>query len=152
MKKFVLTDGYVSMDTKQLHVELNTTKKDIKNRGGWLGILLSFLTLKLFLDFSEEEVFDKVSDYFSIGFQFLGVVTIILIFMYLLFLRKSKNNLMINDIIKIELDKQEFETNVSLVFSSKREFDLSFRNLENQIAPFLEELKKRNTRLKIESI
>jgi len=90
MKKFVLTDGYVSMDTKQLHVELNTTKKDIKNRGGWLGILLSFLTLKLFLDFRKEEVFDKVSDYFSIGFQFLGVVTIILIFMYLLFLRKSK--------------------------------------------------------------
>jgi hypothetical protein len=116
MKKFVLTDGYVSMDTKQLHVEINTTKNDIKKRGGWLGILLSFLTLKLFLDFSEEEVFDKVSDYFSIGFQFLGVVTIILIFMYLLFLRKSKNNLMINDIIKIELDKQVFETNVSLVF------------------------------------
>lgn len=152
MKKFVLTDGYVSMDTKQLHVEINTTKNDIKKRGGWLGILLSFLTLKLFSDFREEEVFDKVSDYFSIGFQFLGVVTIILIFMYLLFLRKSKNNLMINDIIKIELDKLELETNVTLVFSSKREFDLSFRNLENQITPFLEELKKRNTRLKIESI
>jgi len=152
MKKFVLTDGYVSMDNKQLFIEINSLKKDLKHRGGWLGILLSFLTIKLFLDFSKEEVFVKVSDYISIGLQFLGVVAIILIFVYLLFLRKSKNNLMINDIIKIELDKQEFETNVSLIFSSKREFDLSFRNLENQIEPFLEDLKKRNTRLNIESI
>jgi hypothetical protein len=56
---------------------------------------------------------------------------------------------MINDINSIEMDKDEFETELTVKFSNKRELDLNFRNLENQIEPFIEALKKRNGRIVI---
>ena len=146
MKKFVLVDGYVSMDNKQLFVDVNQTKKDVKQRGGWLGVFFTLLGISLFHSIKSVDYFKNAFYYFDFGLRVLGMIGIVAIFYYLFFLRKSKKNLIINEIIKIDIDKFEFETEVTLVFSSKRQFDISFRNLENQIEPFIEELKKRNAR------
>ncbi|WP_299012732.1 hypothetical protein [uncultured Polaribacter sp.] len=46
MKKFVMLDGYVSMDNKQLFLDINRTKNDLKSRGGWLGIFFCICKYK----------------------------------------------------------------------------------------------------------
>ena len=149
MKKFVLVDGYISLDNKQLFIDINNTKKDLKNRGGLSVILFVFLGISVFRNLKNDNYFEKVSHYIDFGIRVIGMIAIVAIIYYLLFLRKSEKNLIINDILKIEVEKKEFETEITIVFSSKREFDISFRNLENQTEPFLEELKKRNSRIEI---
>jgi hypothetical protein len=150
MKKFVLVDGYISLNNEQIFIDINKTKKDIKQRGGWLSIFLTLIGISVFHNLKNEVYFEKTFHYFDFGLRILGGITIIGIFYYLFFLRKSKKNLVINEITKIEIDKLEFETELTLVFLNKREFDINFRNLESQLAPFLEEIKKRNSRIKIE--
>lgn len=149
MKKYVLVDGYVSFNNEQLFVDINKTKKDVKHRGGWLGIFFVFVSISVFANLRKEIYFEKVFHYFDFGLRVLTLFVILGVLYYLFFLRKSKKNLFINDITKIEIDKEEFETEVTLVFSNKRKYDISFRNLENQLEPFLEELKKRNTRIEV---
>lgn len=152
MEKFVMVYGYVKMDNSQLFLDIKEMKKDIKDRGGWLAILFIITGISVFQSFRKDEYFQGIMDYFDMGLRILGMLGILAIFYYLIFKKKSKKNMMINDIQKVEIDKSEFETEVTLQFSSKREVDLNFRNLENQLEPFLEALKKRNTRLIIKKI
>lgn len=152
MERFVLADGYVSMTNEKLELDINQIRKDVKNRGGWLSIFLGFVGISVFRTFQKDNAFEKVFDYINIGIQILGAITIIAILFYLIFLRKSKKNLIINEIKRVDIDKGEFETEVTLVFNSGREKDLEFRTLENQVNPFIEALKKRNTRIEIKHI
>jgi hypothetical protein len=147
MKKYVLVDGYVSLNNEQLFIEINENRKDIKQRGGWLGVLFTFISISVLNNLRNDEYFKKVFHYFDFGLRILGLLAIVGVLYYFIFLRKSKKKLIINEIIKVETNKKEFETEVTLVFSSKREYDISFRNLENQLEFFLEELKKRNSRI-----
>ena len=140
------------MDNKQLFVDINETKKDLKQRGGLLGILLAFVGLSTYHNIRNTEYFQKIAHYFDFGLRILGMIAIVAILYYLFFLRKSKKNLIINEIIKVTIDKLEFETEVTLKFSNKREYEVNFRNLENQLEPFIEEIKKRNTRVEISNI
>ena len=152
MEKFVMVYGYVKMDNSQLFLDVKDLKKDIKDRGGWLAILFALTGLSVFRNFRNDEYFEKIAHYIDMGLRILGMLAIVAILWYLIFKKKSKKNMMINDIQTIEIDKSEFETEVTLQFSSKREVDLNFRNLENQLEPFLEALKKRNSRLIIKNI
>lgn len=149
MKKFVLVDGYVSMDNTQLFVDINNTKKDLKQRGGWLGVFFTLLGISVFHSIKSVDYFKNAFYYFDFGLRILGMIGIVCFIYYLFFLRKSKKNLIINEISQIDIDKQEFETEITLKFSSKRQFDINFRNLENQLEPFIDAIKKRNTRVKI---
>ncbi len=149
MKKFVLVDGYVSLNNEQLFVDINEAKKDLKSKGGWLGVFFVFVSISVFHTFKRMELLKNFFEYFDFGLRILGMLGILAALYYLFFLGKSKKNLIINEIIKIEIDKKEFETEIALVFTNKREYDISFRNLENQLEPFLEEIKKRNTRVEI---
>lgn len=151
MEKFVLEDGYISMNNEQLFLDIKTTKNDIKSRGGWLGVFLTFVAISVFHTIKNIEKLSTFFDYFDFGLQILGGITIIAIFYYLIFLRKSKKNLLIRDLAKITLSKKEFTTDAVLTFHNKRELDLHFRNLENQLEPFINEVKKRNTRIIIEN-
>ena len=65
---------------------------------------------------------------------------------------KSKKNLIINEIESIDINKKELETELTLKFDNKKEIELKFRNLENQINPFIESLKRRNSRIKVNNI
>jgi hypothetical protein len=140
------------MDNAQLYIDVNALRKDVKDRGGWLVVLLTLVSLSVFNNLSKESYFEKISHYIDFGLRIVGMLAILIIFWFLLFKRKSKKSLIINDISLIKIDKGEFETEVTLQFSNKREIELNFRNLENQLEPFLEEIKKRNTRLKIKHI
>ena len=130
MKKFVLVDGYVSLNNEQVLVDLKTFNRDLKSRGGWLGVFFAFVGISVFHSIKTIDYFKTFFDYFDFGLRVLGGLTIIGVIYYLLFLKKSKKSLIINEIVKIKLDKNEFETDVSIVFSNKRELDVSFRNLE----------------------
>jgi len=147
-----MLDGYISMDNKQLFLDINRTKNDLKSRGGWLGVFFVFVSISVLHTFRKMELLKNFFDYFDFGLRIIGVLGILAALYYLFFLRKSKKNLIINEIIKINIDKKEFETEISLVFTNKREYDISFRNLENQLEPFLEQIKKRNTRIIINDL
>ena len=149
MKKFVMTDGYISMNNIQLFLEVNNTRNDLKSRGGWLGVFLAFIGISVFHSIKTIDYFKTFFDYFDFGLRILGGITIIIVLFYFIFIKKRKKNLIINEIQKIELDKKEFETEVSIIFNDKRRQELSFRNLENQLEPFLTDIKNRNTRIKI---
>ncbi|WP_439132790.1 hypothetical protein [Polaribacter sp.] len=152
MKKYVLVNGYISINNERLFLDINKTKDDIKSRGGWLGVFLAFIGISVLHSIKTVDYFKTFFNYFDFGLRILGGITIIVVLIYLIFLKKRKKNLILNDIQRIELDKLEFETEVSIIFNDKRRQELNFRNLENQIEPFLEELKKRNTRIKIKHL
>lgn len=149
MNKYILVDGYVSLNNEQLFIDVNETKKDVKQRGGWLSVFLTLLGVSIYKNLRNEKYFEKVFEYVDFGLRIIGFITILIVLYYLFFLRKSKKNLIINEVVKLEIQKFEFETELTLVFSSKRKYDISFRNLENQIEPFIEELKKKNSRIQI---
>lgn len=150
MKQFVLVDGYAQINNEQIFITEKNLKKDLKRRGGWSGIFFGFIGLSVYSNLKQGDYFTNLFQYLDFGLRISALIVIVCVLVYLLFLRKSKKKLFINDITKVEIDKKEFETSVNLKFSSRREFELSFRNLENQLEPFIEELKKRNTRLNIE--
>jgi hypothetical protein len=140
------------MNNSQLFIDINEVKKDVKSRGGWLAVFFAFLGVSVFNNLRNEKYFERIFNYIDFGLRVIGMLAIVMIFWYLIFRRKSKRNLIINDIETIEVDKQEFETAITIRFHQKREIELNFRNLENQIEPFLEALKKRNSRVQIKPI
>lgn len=150
MEKFVMVDGYISMDNKQLFLDIKSYNRDLKSRGGWLGVFFGFVGISVLHTYRKIELLKNFFDYFDFGLRILGSITIIVVIIYLIFFRKSNKKLYINEIKKIDVEKQEFETEVSIVFNNKKRLELEFRNLENQLHPFLETIQKRNTRIKVE--
>ena len=151
-KKIVLVNGYISMNNEQLFLDINKTKSDLKSRGGWLGVFFTLIGVSVFNNLKNVNYFSSFFHYFDFSLRILGGLAILAIFYYLIFMRKSKKNLIINEVKKIELEKKEFETEVSIIFNNERQQDLNFRNLENQLELFLEEFKKRNSRVKVEHL
>lgn len=148
---FVLVDRYLEISNNQINI-IDKKGKRIKNElfsknNGWLiviGIVLTSNIIRKFTkDFSE-----KISDYISIGIQGLGLIAIIYIILHLLLKNKWQNNIEIVDLNKIEIDSEDdFEHDVLLITNSKREKRIAFRKLENQFHPFIEAIKKRNSRI-----
>ncbi len=151
-EQFVLTDGYIDMNNEKLFLDVNETKKDVRQRGGWLSVFLVFVGISVLHNLRDINYFKKVFHYFDFGLRILGGIAIIAILYYIFFMRKSKKNLIINEIKRIDIDKEELETDVTLVFNNNRKKDLEFRTLENQVEPFLKAIKKRNTRIEIKHI
>lgn len=152
MEKFVLVDGYICMNNKQLFLEIKKFKNDLKSRGGWLGMFFIIVGISVTHTFKRIDSLKNIFEYFDFGLRIIGMITIAAVIVYLLFFKKSKKNLLINEIKKIDIEKLEFETELSIIFNNNRSQELTFRNLENQLEPFLGQLKKRNTRIKIEYI
>ena len=151
-EQFVLVDGYISMDNSKLYLDIkNNIKSDVKKRGGWLTIFLGIVGFSTFRNLQNDAYFEKVAHYINFGIRILGILTAVAILWYLLFKGKSKRNLIINEIKTIEIDQYEFESELTIQFLNKREIDLSFRNLEHQMDPFIEALKKRNSRIIIKT-
>lgn len=146
MKKFVLLNGYVEIDNEQFYLDLKN--KEIKERGGYISIFLGIFLFASLQEFLKKETFlEDLGDYLDLFILIIGVVVLITIVYYLIFKKKWSKKNYLNEIKKIKLDKDEFETEVIICFQNKREIILEFRNLENQINPFIEELQKRNSRI-----
>ena len=152
MERFVLVDGYISMNNEKLELEINNSRKDLKERGGWLSVFFVFVGISVLSSLRKDDYFKKITEYIDFGLRILGMIAIVGILYYILFMKKSKKNLIINEIKRVDIDKGELETEVTLVFNNRREKELEFRTLENQVNPFIEALKKRNTRIEIKHI
>lgn len=148
-EKFILTDGYVEVDNTQFHIQVNGFKKDLKNRGGWLTVLLVIISTNVFNNFRNEKHFQKASNYFDFGLQILGIISIVCILWYIIFRKKWFKSNYINELKKIKVNKILNETEITIYFKNNRTKVLEFRNLENQLEPFIEALKKRNSRIEI---
>jgi hypothetical protein len=107
-KRIVLVNGYISMNNEQLFLDINNTKSDIKQKGGWLGVFLTFIGISVFNNLKNTGYFSSFFHYFDFGLRILGGLAILAVFYYLIFMRKSKKNLIINEVKKIELEKKEF--------------------------------------------
>lgn len=151
IERFVLIDSFleISNDTLIIKDKKNRIKNDLIRKGGVITIIVSVLIYNIFKktmnDFSE-----KTINYVSLFLQSIGILFLIALFIYLIFRHKWKNSIKINELIKIEIDSDdEFEYDLTLITYDKRSKLISFRKLENQLEPFLETLKKRNTRIEI---
>ena len=150
LESFVLLNGYVEINNEQLFLKLKYT--EIKEKSGLLGILFALIVMSLYHDFKKTEIFSSVGDYISILLKIIGALVIIYLFYYLIFRKNWSKKLYINQIKRIDVDKEELETDVTIVFQNNRKKDLVFRTLENQVEPFIEALKKRNTRIEIKTL
>jgi hypothetical protein len=155
-ERFVLTDRYLEISNNKINI-LDKKGKRIRNElfsknNGWLVVIGVVLTGNIIREFIKG-FSEKISDYISVGLQGLALIVIICLIIYLMFRHNFKNNIEIVDISKIEIDSEDdFEHEVSLITTSKREKIVSFRKLENQLEPFIETLKKRNSRIVIKNI
>ncbi len=147
--KFVLLDGYIEINNELLFIKKKN--REIKERGGFIGIIIMILCVDLFYNLNRFDFLSSISDYISLIIQSIGAIVLIYLVYYLIFKKKWSKELFINEINKITLDKDEFETEVIIQFNNKRIVDFEFRNLENQLEPFLETLMKRNSRIIIKN-
>ena len=151
MIKFVLLNGYVEIDNKQLYLKLKN--REVKERGGLIMIFFGIYLINSIHSYTKEDkVFANTGDFIQLFLQIIGGLVIFYLIYYFLFKKKWSKNHFINEIDIIKIDKDEFETEFTIQFSNKREINLEFRNLENQLEPFLDELKKRNSRIEIKNI
>lgn len=151
MKKFVLLNGFVEIDNQQFYLKLKN--KEVKERGGYVTIILGILLFGSISDLlSGHNILSSIKDYIHLIIQIIGGIVFLYLIYYMVFKKKWSKNNYINNIEKIKIDKDELETDVIICFNNRREILLEFRNLENQMEPFLEELKKRNSRLEIKNI
>ena len=91
-----------------------------------------------------------------------GIASLYLIYLlfYSLFKKVWINRLEINDLVKIIIDKNDDETKidedskieVTLFKNNGRKKKIDLQKNKNQLTSFLEEMKKKNSRLKIEFI
>lgn len=149
--KFVLVDGYVYItnDTVTLEGESYSLKKDAK-RYGIVGAVTFLLTYHMIMDLLEENALRHIKDYISKGLQFLGITFLIFAVLYAIFKLKWGNSIVINEIKELKIDtSDEFAVDVEIVNNRNRVKSISFRKLENQLEPFIEELKKKNSRINI---
>ncbi|WP_048331338.1 hypothetical protein [Bizionia psychrotolerans] len=147
MKRFVLVNGYVELTNDKILVDEKS--KEIKDKGGFIGILFIIIIVGLFQDIKKYFEFTKNSDYVGFGIRALGFLAILYLIYYFIFKKAWSKNITINTIKNIKIEDGEFETEVIITFLNNREKALQFRKLENQLEPFLEELKKRNSRMQI---
>ncbi|MGY0393040.1 hypothetical protein ACW5R3_10830 [Bizionia sp. KMM 8389] len=145
--KFVLVNGYVEVTNDK--IQLTQKSNEIKERGGYIGILFTIIIIGLFRDIKNYFEFSKISDYIGFGIRALGLMFILYFIYYLIFKKKWSKNLLINTIKTIKIEEDEFETEVVIKFINNREKTLNFRKLEYQVDPFIAELKKRNSRIQI---
>lgn len=142
MDKFVLLNGYVKLNNEKLFYE--QIKDDNFKEINILGILIMLYVM--YSNIKEGEFLYSLVDY-------IGLVVIIFLIYKLyvvLFLKKGKGKLMINEIEQVEVlddDDDELHYSVVLSFSDRRKRSFCFRKFENQLDPFLSALKKRNSRI-----
>lgn len=145
---------------------INNTHIKIKYRKGKyaLDVLKFFGSISLIYMF-----IDKINNYKiiigvyeNIKFWIFGIATIYLVYLFFEFIFKKIwfFKIPINEIVKIEIEDDEKETEIdeeskieiTLIKNNGREKIFELKKENNQLEPFLEIIKKRNTRIKIEYI
>ena len=148
---YILLDGKVIVNSETVEIYKDGGfLKELKEKG-WLLIISILIIYKIQQNVFHND-FESTMDY--VGFTLRLAVTLIIIALvfYYIFRYNWLNTIKLNSIETIEIEKNKNETELNIITSNKRERTLVFRTLENQVEPFIEDLQKRNSRIKIKNI
>ena len=141
-EKFILTNGYIKVDNKNLYIK----KKEKHKQNVFLVLLIIAFLFKKLKDIN----ISKQIDYIEIGIFVIVSLILISLLIYFIFFYHWKNKIDISSISKIEVNNEDdLETEIYIITNKNRQKNIIFRSLENQLKPFLESLKKRNSRIEI---
>ena len=149
-KEFKLIDGKVWVSNSEIKIKINRfSKKEFIYHGK--RTLIGLTILFVYRYFLKEPLSDSQTwNYISDSWGWLGLALLISVFIYAIFFHIWRNTIQINDIEKIEVDTLIKQVDVTINMNNKRykilEFDIDDKHHNN----FVELLKKRNTRIKIE--
>ncbi len=148
-KKFKLINGIANVNNSEINLKINRfTKKEFIYHGK--RFLVTTLILFVYNNFYKDEL-NKTKYWESITFfnKYLILGIIVLVFIYSVLYYKWKNKIVINDINSIETYKTINSLDITINMNNKRFKILEFNNECMEYKKFLEEIKKRNTRIKI---
>ncbi len=149
MEKFVLEEGTVSVSNTELKLEFEKYKATKKDIFMWI-FFIAFVLDHYYDDFRDGVFPGSIWNYFKVVlFTFVGFMIIFKIY-HFIFKKNFKSKIVINDIQKIKID-EDFDNDhileADIIRNNGRIQTLKFRKLKNQLEPFLETIKKRNTRV-----
>ncbi len=148
-KKFKLINGIANVNNSEINLKINRfTKKEFIYHGK--RFLVTTLILFVYNNFYKDEL-NKTKYWESITFfnKYLILGITVLVFIYSVLYYKWKNKIVINDINSIETYKTINSLDITINMNNKRFKILEFNNECMEYKKFLEEIKKRNTRIKI---
>lgn len=107
--------------------------------------------------------FENITGVFEfIKFGLFGIASIYLIYLFfiIIFKRIWKNKIELNELIKVEIedgdkdDKIDEDSKIEVTFfkNNERSKTVNLKRKHNQLEPFLKEVKKRNSRIKIKYV
>lgn len=148
---FILVDGKIVVNSETLQIYKDGgLLKEIKEKG-WILIIATLLIYRI-----QQSVFtnnfESTMDYVSFSLRLTVVIIIVALVFYYLLRYNWYNTIKINSVEAIEIEQNNNETELTIITSNKREKTIVFRTLENQVEPFIETLKRGNSRIVIKQI
>lgn len=145
--KYILVDGYLEIDNEK--ISFSKRSDDSLKKRNRSNIIITIVFIGSLQYLMKINALHKVKDYIDVFLSALGLLVSAYLIYYLAFKKVWSKKITINTISKIIIKKDDYETEVIIKLLNKREKELNFRTLENQVEPFIEQLKKRNSRIKI---
>lgn len=148
---FILVDGKIVVNSETLQIYKDGgLLKEIKEKG-WILIIAILLIYRI-----QQSVFtnnfESTMDYVRFSLRLTVVIIIVALVFYYLLRYNWYNTIKINSVEAIEIEQNNNETELTIITSNKREKTIVFRTLENQVEPFIEALKRGNSRIVIKQI
>lgn len=148
---FILVDGKIVVNSETLQIYKDGgLLKEIKEKG-WILIIAILLIYRI-----QQSVFtnnfESTMDYVGFSLRLTVVIIIVALVFYYLLRYNWYNTIKINSVEAIEIEQNNNETELTIITSNKREKIIVFRTLENQVEPFIEALKRGNSRIVIKQI
>tara|TARA_R110002126_G_scaffold291243_3_gene451345 strand:+ start:15324 stop:15797 length:474 start_codon:yes stop_codon:yes gene_type:complete len=155
MNKYQLINGYILMNNSELYIKYSLKKyfylffKMI----GSIAVLSSFV--KKYNNYE-----NIIGVYENIKFWIFGMASVYLVYLFFEFIFKSMwfSEIAIHEIIKMQIENDEDEKEIdedskieiTLIKNNGRRKIIELQKQKNQLQQFIEEIKKRNSRIKIE--
>ena len=148
---FILVDGKIVVNSETLQIYKDGgLLKEIKEKG-WILIIAILLIYRI-----QQSVFtnnfESTMDYVGFSLRLTVAIIIVALVFYYLLRYNWYNTIKINSVEAIEIEQNNNETELTIITSNKREKIIVFRTLENQVEPFIEALKRGNSRIVIKQI
>ncbi len=149
MDKFILVNGNIKISNTEIKLDIDRFE-EMKNK-----LYFILFPLTWCVDYFEPNLDFLKTNYFrSIIFIMLSIF-IIYTFFYMLFFMNWSRNINITSIKKIFIDyetENKHEIEIDIVIKNNRNQIIKFRKKENMLEPFIDSLKKRNSRIIIDYI
>lgn len=154
VKNYYLIDGHLEINNSTLKIKYSKYRYALKVLKFFGSISMIYLFIKKTTNYQ-----NITGIYENIKFWIFGFASIYLfyLFFYSLFKIVWINKIELNDIVKIEVENDEGEDidedskiEITLIKNNGRKKIIELQKEKNQFDPFLDEIKKRNSRIQIE--